>query len=283
MAKEALNLHVFEFEFTDEDFNYITKMVHDKTGISIQPHKKTMVYSRIAKRIRLLGLKSFKEYTNFLSSPDVGNELVDFVNALTTNLTKFFREMHHFEHLKKVSIHDRLEKNSSDKRLRIWSAGCSAGMEPYSIAMTLRDAMPNVDSWNAKILATDIDTNVLNTGMNGEYKIEELENIPKKYQDEYLKMNPTSGKIMMSQKIKNLISFKQLNLMEPLPMKGPFDIIFCRNVVIYFNKDTQKVLFNKYADILADGGYLYIGHSESLHNVSNRFQLIDKTTYRKIR
>jgi chemotaxis protein methyltransferase CheR len=283
MAKEALNPHVFEFEFTDEDFNYITKMVHDKTGISIQPHKKTMVYSRIAKRIRLLGLKSFKEYTNFLSSPDVGNELVDFVNALTTNLTKFFREMHHFEHLKKVSIPDRCAQSSSDKRLRIWSAGCSAGMEPYSIAMTLRDAMPNVDSWNAKILATDIDTNVLNTGINGEYKIEELENIPKKYQDEYLKTNTTSGKIMMSQKIKGLISFKQLNLMEPLPMKGPFDIIFCRNVVIYFNKDTQKVLFNKYADILADGGYLYIGHSESLHNVSNRFQLIDKTTYRKIR
>ena len=143
--------------------------------------------------------------------------------------------------------------------------------------------MPKIDSWNAKILATDIDTNVLNTGINGEYKIEELENIPKKYQDEYLKINTASGKIMMSQKIKNLIAFKQLNLMEPLPMKGPFDIIFCRNVVIYFNKDTQKILFNKYADILADGGYLYIGHSESLHNVSNRFQLIDKTTYKKIR
>ncbi len=273
----------FEFDFSDEDFDFLRKLVFEKTGITIQPHKKTMVYGRIAKRIRKLGLKSFKEYSDFVTGPDAGGEVIDFINAITTNLTKFFRENHHFEHLHKVGLPQAIAKNRKDKRLRIWSAGCSAGMEPYSIAMTLRDTLRDVDSWDAKILATDIDTNMLNTCRNGEYKIDELESIPAKYQSDYVKVDAENEIILMSDKLKKLIAFKQLNFIDPWPVKGPFDIIFCRNVVIYFNKDTQKTLFNKFADVMAPEALLYIGHSESLHNVCDRFQLVDKTTYKKIK
>ena len=153
------------------------------------------------------------------------------------------------------------------KKLRIWSAGCSAGMEPYSIAMVLREVLPEVDSWDAKILATDLDTNMLNTGIEGEYKISEFEDIPKNYQEEFVKVSNAQDKIAMSPRLKKLISFKQLNFIDPWPVKGPFDIIFCRNVVIYFTKETQKVLFDKFANVMAPDGILYIGHSESLHNV----------------
>lgn len=272
----------FEFEFSDEDFKFIVKLVSEKTGINIQPHKKTMVYGRIAKRIRKFGFKTFKEYLGFLTGPNSGSELIDFTNAITTNLTKFFREMHHFEHLKKVSLVEAIERNKTTRRLRIWSAGCSAGMEPYSIAMILRDILDSVDSWDAKILATDIDTNVLAIGATGEYKMEELDSIPEKYQKDFVKIDKGHEKIIMSPLLKKLISFKQLNFMEPWPVKGPFDVIFCRNVVIYFAKDTQKILFNKFSNVLHDDGYLYIGHSESLHNVCDSFKLVDKTTYRKV-
>ena len=272
-----------EFEFHDEDFDLIRKLVHEKTGINIQPHKKTMVYGRVAKRSRKLGMNNFRQYINFVTGPDAGSEVVDFINAITTNLTRFFRENHHFEHLKNTGLPQAIEKNSRSKKLRIWSAGCSAGMEPYSIAMILRDVLPGVDSWDARILATDIDTNMLKTGTMGEYKLEELETIPQNYRKGFIRTDDSGDKIIMSQKLKKLISFKQLNFIDPWPLKGPFDIIFCRNVVIYFNRDTQAVLFNKFADVLATGSHMYIGHSENLHGISDRFRLEGKTIYKKIK
>jgi chemotaxis protein methyltransferase CheR len=283
MVKSVQQPSSLEFEFSDKEFEFIRKLVIERTGISIQPHKKTMVYGRLVKRIRTLGLKSFKEYIEFITSPSAGQEVVDFTNAITTNLTKFFREEHHFEHLKNASLPDIIKRNNIRRKLRIWSAGCSAGMEPYSIAMVLREVLKDVDYWDAKILATDIDTNMLATGTAGEYKIDERDGIPKNYQNEFVKLSDDKKKIIMSPQLKKLISFKQLNFMDKWPVKGPFDIIFCRNVVIYFDKDVQRVLFNKFADVLDKDGYLYIGHSESLNNVSDRFRLEGKTIYRKIK
>ena len=279
--------HNFEFKFSDDEFKTIVNMVFEKTGITIQPHKKNMIYGRIVKRIRTLTLNSFAEYIKFLKSPNSGTEIIDFTNAITTNLTKFFREMHHFDHLVKKSLPEKITKNSSNRRLRIWSAGCSAGMEPYSIAMSLLRAMPNAHSWDAKILATDIDTNMLQTGSEGIYKEEDAKGIPQEYMDKYVELfaDGNSGRknIKMSLKLQRLISFKQLNLMDRFPMKGPFDIVFCRNVVIYFNKETQKVLFDKFAEVMDIGSYLYVGHSESLHNVTDRFEIVDKTTYVRVK
>ena len=273
-----------EFNFTEADFNKIRKIVHDKVGISIAPHKINMVYSRISRRLRALGLRNFQEYINLILKEENADEIVDFTNAITTNLTKFFREEHHFTNLEQNTLPKIFDRNASIKRLRIWSAGCSSGMEPYSIAMTLQHYVEknNIRGWDIKILATDIDTNMLQTGKDGRYKAEEAENIPKRYSS-YFSRDSKEKEIIMSDKVKNLISFKKLNLIERWPMKGPFDVIFCRNVVIYFDKDTRKQIFNNFASILAEEGFLYIGHSENLHEVSNRFEQTFRTTYRKVR
>jgi chemotaxis protein methyltransferase CheR len=284
MEQEAKDITGREFVFTESDFSEIRNIILEKVGISISDHKKNMIYSRISRRIRKLGFVSFKEYIAYLKSEKGSEEVVDFINAITTNLTKFFREEHHFEHMYDESLPYCFSKNASSKRLRIWSAGCSSGMEPYTIAMVLDRFMNQnkIFGWDIKILATDIDTNMLDKGKSGIYKLGDKESIPPKYSS-YYRSDEKNDEIHMSEKLKNLIFFKQLNLIEEWPMKGPFDIIFCRNVVIYFNKDTRNRIFNKYADLLPESNFLYIGHSENLYEVSHRFKLEGRTTYRKIK
>lgn len=243
--------------------------------------KQDMVYSRLARRLRALGLKSFAEYCELIQSDSGIDEMGNLINAITTNLTSFFREGHHFEHLRdKVLLP--LVTNQKSKRLRIWSSACSAGMEPYSIAMTVRSVIKNLAAWDARILATDIDTNMLEKGKAGEYNIDQLENIPPQYRHEITTIEK-GERIRMADELKQLIAFKQLNLLERWPMSGLFDAVFCRNVVIYFDKNTQKTLFNRIADIMQPDGLLYIGHSENLHGVCDRFELIGRTIYRKIK
>lgn len=270
-----------EFTFTDADFRFLVKLVHDHTGIVLAEHKQDMVYSRLARRLRQLGINRFSDYCNMLSGPDGVSEMGNLVNAITTNLTSFFREVHHFEHLANDVIKPLIQARGTEKRLRIWSAGCSIGAEPYSLAMTVLKAIPDIAAWDVKILATDIDTNVLNIGQEGIYSGEQYDKIPKEYRDFATQID--EHKISMSDKLKKLISFKQLNLLEAWPVKGPFDVIFCRNVVIYFDKDTQRVLFDRYANLLKPEGWLYIGHSENLFNVCDRFKLEGRTIYRKVR
>jgi chemotaxis protein methyltransferase CheR len=272
-----------EFEFNDADFKFIINLVFEKTGINIQPHKKNMIYSRIARRIRKLNLNNFKDYCEYLTSQDNPDEIVDFINAVTTNLTKFFRENHHFEHLKEVGLPAVIGSNFQRRRLRIWSAGSSTGMEAYSIAMVLRDVLKDVDNWDVKILATDIDTNVLKIGQVGEYKLDDLEDVPKKYLNEYFEINNIEKKGKVKDSLRGLVHFKQLNFIDNWPVKGPFDIIFCRNVVIYFKKETQKIIFEKFANVISKEGFLYVGHSETLQNVTDRFKLIGKTIYKKVK
>lgn len=265
-----------EFEFNQKDFDFLSELVHKRIGIVLTDNKFDMVYARIARRLRALNISSVSNYCNFLTSDAGIDEMGNLVNAITTNLTSFFREAHHFEHLGK-NVFAPFAKQPRDKRLRIWSAGCSAGAETYSIAMTLCENIPDYAQRDCKILATDIDTNVLDKGRAGEYDSDWIEKIPQPLRNKYVEKN------RMSEKLRSLITFKQLNLLEGWPIKGPFDVIFCRNVVIYFDKPTQAKLFSRYADILKPDGYLYIGHSESMHNVCDRFQLIGKTTYQRVK
>lgn len=272
-----------EFVFTRHDFENIREMVGERTGIVLSDHKIDMVYGRLARRLRQLELKSFKDYLARLKQDD-DQELVEFTNALTTNLTSFFREPHHFEFLRNTGIPE-LVKRRPNKRLRVWSAGCSTGEEPYTIAMTLQESLPLIRTWDVKVLATDIDSNVVARAKAGIYERERLNGVSQERLNRWFRKGTGSnqGKARASAELQDLITFKQLNLMHQWPMRGPFDIIFCRNVVIYFNKETQRVLFNRYADLLADDGYLIVGHSESLHKVTDRFELLGKTIYRKTR
>lgn len=257
----------------DADFEFISKKVKDTLGIVLAPHKRNMVYRRLAKRVKELGYDNFTPYCKLLDQDN--NEVIFLANAITTNLTSFFREDHHFDHL----FHSVKNDYNNGGGLKIWSAGCSSGCEPYTIAMVLCEAgTPNLVR-SSKILATDIDTNMLDFGSQAVYPIEMLEKIP----DEYYKyIEIEKGNFQVIDRVKQLVHFKRLNLQEQWPMKGPFDIIFCRNVVIYFSKETQRILFNRYADYLKPGGMLYIGHSENITNLTDRFKLCGRTIYQKI-
>ncbi|WP_455203263.1 CheR family methyltransferase [Kaarinaea lacus] len=270
-----------EFDFTDRDFNFIRTLVAEKTGIALSEAKSHMVYSRLTRRLRQLNLQRFSDYCAVLKQDD-SDELVNFVNAITTNLTAFFRENHHFDYLAN-EVFPRIFSKKPDKRLRIWSAGCSTGEEPHSIAMVLNECLPRNSGWDAKILATDLDSNVVEKASSGIYTKARIDGISKSRQKKYFRPLGSSGEVQVVPEVRELITFKQLNLMNAWPMKGPFDIIFCRNVVIYFNKNTQKELFNRYADITVDHGHLFIGHSESLFKVSDRYNLIGNTIYQKRR
>ena len=270
-----------EFNFTDKHFEYIRRLVAEKTGISLSSAKRDLVYGRLSRRLRKLNLEDFDDYCRILKNED-SDELVQFTNAITTNLTAFFRENHHFEYLKKTVLPELL-KPKTDRRIRIWSAGCSTGEEPYSIAMVVHEVAKQYRNWDIKILATDLDTNVVQKASDGVYTVERIEGISKERQKKYFEKVSRSepGITQVKQELKDLITFKQLNLMNDWPMKGPFDIIFCRNVVIYFDKPTQRELFDRYADILTSNGNLFIGHSETLFKVSNRFKLLGSTMYTK--
>jgi chemotaxis protein methyltransferase CheR len=269
-----------EFEFTDEDFHRIRGLVNLHTGISVSDAKRELVYSRLSRRLRHLRINSFDRYCSMVEAGD-SSEVPQFVNAVTTNLTAFFREKHHFQHLAEKALPELMAKNSRERKLRIWSAGCSTGEEPYSIAIAVRDYFKNKQGWDIKILATDIDSNVLKTASVGVYPEDRINNIPlEMLQSSFQKgIGSNLRMVKIMPELKEMISFRQLNLMEPWPMRGSFDIIFCRNVVIYFNKQNQKILFDRFANVLNTGGFLFIGHSESLFSISDRFELIGKTVY----
>ncbi len=271
-----------EFEFNERDFKFIVNLVGERTGIVLSETKREMVYSRLTRRIRELGIKDFTTYCNMLRDGDP-NELINFTNALTTNLTSFFREPHHFEYLANTVL-PALASTKKQRQLRIWSAGCSSGEEPYTIAMTVREVFPENSGWDIKIMATDLDSNMVDRAQAGIYVDERVTGIDKRRLKRWFVKGKgqNSGKVKIKPELQQLITFKQLNLLHDWPMREAFDVIFCRNVVIYFNKDTQRVLFSRYSDVIADHGHLFIGHSESLNKVSDDFNLIGKTIYQKI-
>ena len=268
-----------EFPLLDDEYRYLTSIVYDRSGIVLGANKVNMVYSRLVRRLRELRLASFRDYCTLLESDKGVVEIGFLINAITTNLTSFFRENHHFEHLRNTVLGD-IARGKAKPRIRIWSAGCSSGEEPYSIAMTLADTFPDFDRCDARILATDLDTTMVATGKAGLYPAEAVAELPGATRAKFFR-RPVGEKCEMIEPVKRLIAFKHLNLLGAWPMKGPFDAIFCRNVMIYFDGPTKAALVARYAGLLKPEGWLYIGHSESLLDNSAGFRLAGRTIYRK--
>ena len=274
-----------EFNFERKHFDFIAGLLYKLAGISLAPHKIEMMYSRLARRLRELNLKDFDTYCALVESEKGEAEIRFLVNALTTNLTSFFREHHHFDHLAKsvVTAVKAAQVHSGQPRLRIWSAGCSSGPEPYTIAMVLCANIPDIRRWDVRILATDIDTHMVETARRGVYAADSAKTIPAELRDRFTKRVRDSGEpeITMAEELRRLITFKPLNLLEPWPMKGPFDAIFCRNVLIYFDRPGRTEVISKFATLLPENAFLYLGHSESLYGVSGSFGQVGATIYRR--
>ena len=267
-----------EFEFTREDFDYLRKIVTSTTGIVSPDEKYTMYYSRLARRLRALGLTSFADYRRYLKD-NQDSESIELVNAVTTNLTSFYREKHHFDFLAKTIIAQKIANR--DKRIRCWSAGCSSGEEAYTIAITLAETIPDVRNWDIKIYATDIDSNVLQKGAAGVYESTRVDGIDHHLLHRYFKKGTgnNQGKVKVAAELIAMTAFRQLNLLHAWPLRELMDFIFCRNVVIYFDKPTKNKLTERFGDQLVNHGYLFMGHSESMHKEDPRFKSLGKTVY----
>lgn len=280
IKKEEDNFSEKEFTLTDIDFNDITSRIYKLAGIVLQDHKKDMVYGRLARRIRSLGLTTFAEYRAYLDGPKGNTELQNFVNALTTNLTAFFREEHHFDHFKKEI--DTMIRKDPRSKIRIWCSAASTGQEPYSIAMSLDQVNVTAVGQDVKVLCTDLDTNVLSKCERGIYEATHIEKIPEDIRSTYFKAND-QGQYQAVKKLKDLLMFKQLNLLGSWPMKGPFDVIFCRNVLIYFDNETRAAVVSKMKDLLKPGGVLYLGHSEAYPLDPDTVRSEGHTIFRKLK
>ncbi|MBB4955646.1 chemotaxis protein methyltransferase CheR [Agrobacterium vitis] len=274
-----------EYPLTRRDLNEIAAMIYADAGIALNDSKASLVYSRLSKHIRNLGLRGFREYCALVASPEGSAERREMLSHLTTNFTRFFRENHHFDHLRTEVLPGLLARAKAGGRVRIWSAACSDGQEPYSIALTVLSMMQNVADYDFRILATDIDPKILALARAGAYDETALETVNPAMRKQWFKEVDIAGrrKFQVDDRVKRLITFNELNLMAQWPLKGPFDVIFCRNVVIYFDEPTQVKIWSRFAGLLADGGHLYIGHSERVSgDPKNLFDNTGITTYKYI-
>ena len=263
-----------EFLFTQSEFERIRTLLYQHSGIKLNDSKKDMVYSRLGRRLRATGMKSFQEYLELVEQ-DEGDEWEAFINSLTTNLTAFFREPHHFPLLKEHVLSLR------KKPLRLWCSAASTGEEPYTMAMTIIDAFGSYKP-PVEIIATDIDTNVLTKARAGIYSLERVEKLPPETLKRFFLKGTgkNNGFVQVRKELRDLISFRTLNLLdEQWPINGTFDVIFCRNVMIYFDKDTQYKILKRFAPMLESHGLLFAGHSESLHHAADFFKLRGNTIY----
>lgn len=267
-----------DFLFTARDFDRVRKLIYSKAGIALADSKEEMVYSRLARRLRALRLDSFKVYLDGLEADTNPEEWQAFTNALTTNLTSFFREAHHFEALKKF-----LRAQPAGKRVRIWCSAASTGEEPYSLAITACEAYDTLTPPVA-ILCTDIDTNVLATAERGVYSMDRIEKLPVEQRRRYFLKGKgsTEGQCRVVEPLRQLLTFRQLNLLDaPYPMRGPFDVIFCRNVMIYFDKPTQLAVLRRMIPLLSQDGLFFAGHSESFFHAADLIRSVGRTIYRR--
>lgn len=269
-----------EFVFTTAHFNRIQEALYEHAGIVLGDQKQNLAYSRIVRRLRDLGLESFDSYFDYINRHPT--EFPNFINALTTNLTSFFREKHHFDFIRNTIIPQR--KATGDKRLSVWSAGCSEGHEPYSLAITFKEEIEDIANWNIKILASDIDSNMLRDAQEGEYMAERVAKLPKEqiHRWFYRGTGARIGKVKIKPELKEFIQFRQINLIANWPINTPLDIVFYRNVMIYFDAQTQKRLLERMAEKVKPGGYLFIGHSETIRNDTKAFRLVGQTIYQRI-
>lgn len=282
-AAAGNSLGIYAMELAQADFDFLRHVVMENAGIVLGPSKRQLVQGRLARRVRELGLRSFGEYCEHVRNAGP-EELVNLINAITTNVTSFFRENHHFEHLAKRALPEAMERNAVSRRIRIWSAGCSSGEEPYSIAMTVLEAMPPSQRWDVKILATDIDSEMVRTASSGVYPEDRMSGVPLDRQRRWFQRGSgaNAGMVKAKSELQGLLTFRPLNLLHEWPLQGPFDVIFCRNVMIYFDQPTRDRLLARFARLLADGGYLCIGHSESIHaTAGSPYKLVGRTVYSK--
>src|SRR3989339_753028 len=265
-------------ELNQGQFNKIRDLIHKICWVSLCSGKEELVKSRLMKRLRSLKISNFREYLNYLECDKSGGELALLVDALTTNKTCFFRESNHFDYLR-----ENLLANLKSRRLRIWSAGCSSGEEPFSIAMTLCEELKDINRRDVRILGTDVSVTMMEKAFQGVYGEEALRDIPPGLALKYFDCIQSSPARLyrVNDKIRALVNLAYLNLMCEWAMNGPFDLIFCRNVMIYFDQQTREKLVNRFWELLEPGGNLFVGHSESMHGLAHKFKYVQPAIYRK--
>jgi chemotaxis protein methyltransferase CheR len=279
----VLDMRLEELTLTEEQFCRISDLVYDYCGINLHDGKKELVRSRLAKRLRTLKMRSFDDYLAYALKDPSGREFTHLIDALSTNLTSFFREPQHFAYLREHFYPALLARKREAKagRLRAWSAGCSSGEEPYSIAISLLEAIEGQGRWDVKILATDLSTQVLSRAKEGVYEAARVAPLTGMQKQRYLIRREQGALFEVTPVVRSMVVFARLNLMQSWPVHGPVDFIFCRNVMIYFDKPTQQRLVQRFWDLLDSKGLLFTGHSESLTGVQHRFEYVQPTIYAK--
>jgi chemotaxis protein methyltransferase CheR len=278
-----VRVDLLEIDLTDQEFRLLSTFIHERCGINIQPHKKSLVKGRLAKRLRVLGMKKFKEYYEYISNPANSEEMVQMIDAVSTNVTHFFREQAHFDFLQERVIPELVSRSKSGEntKIRVWCAASSSGEEPYSLAMTFLNNFIGLQNEDFMILGSDISTRVLKLAENGVYGEDKLGGINKSMRLKYFDSIGVD-QFQIKPSVKKYLVFKRINLMDDqFPFKNPLDMVFCRNVMIYFDKPTQQVLIEKFYNHLKPGGYLFLGHSEGLTGVKHRFSYVQPSVYRK--
>jgi chemotaxis protein methyltransferase CheR len=272
---------------SDQLFERFSRLVYQECGINLHSGKKELLQARLNKRLRATGFASYREYYDYITSAHNQGEIVHFLDSISTNLTYFFREPKHFEFLERIALPELIlnKTNERSPRIRIWSAGCSTGEEPYSLAMFVLAHLSDPGKWDFKILATDISTRVLQVGIKGAYPKVKVEKVPRDLLKAYFRKQcqQDDDSFVANPLLKDIITFRRLNLKENYPFSGPFDFIFCRNVMIYFDKETQQQLVQKMANYLSLGGYMMVGHSESLTGLQHPLTYVQPSVYKKTR
>lgn len=278
-------LTVDDISLSEKEFQQISDLVYEHCGINLHDGKKELVRARLAKWLRQNDFHTFKDYIRYVLEDTTGREFSRLIDTLSTNLTSFFRERQHFEFLEDIFLPSLLERKQHNRNFRIrgWSAGCSSGEEPYSIAITVLEAIAGQGRWDVKVLATDISTSMLETARRGIYNKERIGPVPLLLRNKYLMLRHQNRKktFEVDKSLRDAVIFRYLNLQQDWPITGPLDFIFCRNVMIYFDKPTQQHLISRFWDLLDSGGILFTGHSESLTGIKHRFSYIQPTIYMK--
>jgi chemotaxis protein methyltransferase CheR len=264
-------------ELSDKQFRKISDLVYRHCGINLKDGKEALVKARLMKRFRAIGIDSVESYLELIDSKAGDHELNQMIDAMTTNKTSFFREIEHFKFMREMVL-----PQLNGRRIRFWSAACSSGEEPYSLAMLLREYLTDVDRRDVLILATDISRRMLEKGSKALYPDDSLKDLPSSYLQKYfVRSRHAACAYQVADNVRSMVRMAHLNLMGSWPMKGPFHVIFCRNVMIYFDRPTQQQLVNRFWELLEPGGYLLVGHSEGLSAITHKFKYVRPATYRK--
>jgi chemotaxis protein methyltransferase CheR len=278
-------LTVDNITLSEREFQQISNIVYEHCGINLHDGKKELVRARLAKLVRQNNFRTFKDFLRYVLEDKTGRAFSKLIDTLSTNLTSFFRERQHFEFLEDTFLPSLLERKQKNRTFRIrgWSAGCSSGEEAYSIGITLLEAVQKRGRWDVRLLATDISTRMLDIAKKGVYGKERVESIPSLQKNKYFLIHHVEGQktYQVADNLKSIVIFKYLNLMKDWCIKGPVDFVFCRNVMIYFDKPTQQQLVHRFWDLLDSGGILFTGHSESLTGIKHQFEYIQPTIYMK--